>query len=154
MGKKKKEQHKKSNPSHKKPLNWKKWIKKGAIFFIFTVLIVGTIFIYIDNKKVGYDLSVIGNGTASVIQIHDHNCRLCRQLKSNLDSVKSEFKEDIQFKTANILSNKGAAFARKYQVPHVTLLFFDKKGKRVNMLQGVTSKENIKTALLSLARKR
>jgi thioredoxin-like negative regulator of GroEL len=155
MNKRKKVKHsKKSKQQEKKPFNWKKWVKKVTIFTAFIILIVGSFFIYTDSKRAEYDLSVIGNGTATLVQIHDHNCRLCRQLKSNLDSVKSEFKEKIQFKTANILSNKGAAFASKHQVPHVTLLFFDKRGKRINMLQGVSSKEDIRKALQSLAKKR
>ncbi|MGS2717796.1 thioredoxin family protein [Eionea flava] len=105
-------------------------------------------------NKVQYDLSVVGNGTPTVVQVHDQNCRLCRQLKSNLDSVKTGFKDKIQFKTANILSKKGANFAQQYQVPHVTLLFFDKQGRRTNTLQGVSSKEDIRVALEQLERQR
>jgi thioredoxin-like negative regulator of GroEL len=155
MSKRKKEkQQKSSKQQNKKPIHWKRWIQKGAIFSAFAILIVGSFLIYSDHKKAEYDLSVIGNGTATVVQVHDHNCRLCRQLKSNLDSVKGEFKDKIQFKTANILANKGASFASKHQVPHVTLLFFNKKGQRVNMLQGVTPKGEIQIALQALAKRR
>ncbi|MFT6201392.1 MAG: thioredoxin-like negative regulator of GroEL, partial [Candidatus Endobugula sp.] len=139
-------------------INWKKAIKRSAFYTVLLTLIVATLLIYNNNNnnnnKVEYDLSVIGNGTAAVVQIHDHNCQLCRQLKNNLNDVKASFKENIQFKTANILAKKGADFARQHQVAHVTLLFFNKKGQRVNTLQGVSSKDEIRHALEQLAKQR
>ena len=142
---------KKTKTHNKKPkkrtIQWKNIIQKSVFYIVLVVLIVGTFLIYSHNNKINYDLSVIGNGTATVVQIHDHNCGLCRQLKSNLDAVKSEFTEDIQFKTANILAKKGADFAQQHQIAHVTLLFFNKKGQRVNTLQGVSSKDEIRMAL-------
>lgn len=138
----------------KKPFHWQRWLKKGLIGSAFLVLIGATITVYSNMKQVEYDLSVVGNGTATVVQIHDPNCQLCRRLKNNLDSVKGDFKNNIQFKTANIANAKGRGFANKYNVPHVTLLFFNKKGDRVNTLQGVTPKEDIRKALEQLSRSR
>lgn len=140
--------------SVKKPFPWQKWLKKAGIGFAFVALISVTITVYSKMRQVEYDLSVIGNGTATVVQIHDPNCQLCRRLKGNLDSVKGDFTDNIQFKTANIASAKGRAFANKHRVPHVTLLFFNKKGQRVNTLQGVTPKDEIKQALDQLAKSR
>lgn len=153
MAKKKKKNHKR--PIQKaKAINWKSVASKGAIFFAFFALLIGSVFIYGQVTKSHYDLSVIGNGKATVVQIHDHNCQLCRQLKRNLDSVKNEFKDDIQFKTANILTKKGARFAEQHQVPHVTLLLFDKHGQRINTLRGVRSSDEIKDALIALEKRR
>lgn len=149
----------KSKPSAKssgktsttKPVNWK---KLGERLF-FTIALLGivtySVAAYMDKLAVEQDLSVIGNGTATVVQIHDPGCRLCQQLKSNLESVKGNYKEDIQFKVANINSKEGREFAGKYRVKHVTLLFFDKRGKRVNTIQGVTSPEDIQAELSKLA---
>jgi hypothetical protein len=150
----KKKKTKQSHSQKNKIINWKEALQKSAFYIVLLTLIVGTVLIYSHNNMVKYDLSVIGNGSATVVQIHDHNCQLCRQLKSNLDSVKSDFKENIQFKTANILAKKGADFARQYQVAHVTLLFFNKQGQRVNTLQGVSSKDEIRRALQQLVKQR
>ena len=133
-----------------KSFNWKRTLKKLCTAIPFIAVIVIAIMVYGDHRKIEYDLSVIGNGKATVVQIHDPNCQLCRRLKSNLDSVKGRFKNKIQFKTANIAGKKGRDFANSHQVPHVTLLFFDKKGNRVNTLQGVTPKKEIKNALEKL----
>lgn len=152
--KNKKNRGNKNQHSTKHSPNWKKIIKNGGIASAFIALIVVAITFYGKTLQAEYDVSVIGNGKATVVQIHDTNCQFCRRLKSNLDSVKGEFSDNIQFKTANILTTKGRQFASKHQVPHVTLLFFNKKGNRVNTLQGVTSKEDIKQALQTLAKAR
>ena len=144
----------KNNTQKKRTINWKSVVQKSAFYIVLCALIAGTFLIYSNNNKIQYDLSVIGNGTPTVVQIHDHNCQLCRQLKSNLDDVKKDYAEDIQFKTANILAKKGASFAQQHQVAHVTLLFFNKEGQRVNTLQGVSSKDDIRGALEQLAKQR
>lgn len=143
---------KKQKKLRKKTLHWKKWLKNSGISFAFIAIFVGSFIIYTNNKKGEYDLSVIGNGMAAVVQIHDPNCQLCRRLKNNVDSVKKDFQDRIQFKIANISSPKGRAFAQHHKVPHVTLLFFNKRGQKVNVLQGVSSKEAIKAALTTLQR--
>jgi len=145
-------QKNKNKVQKKRVFNWKKLIQKSFFYVTLCTLIVGTFLIYSNTNKIKYDLSVIGNGTPTVVQIHDHNCQLCRQLKSNLDDVKTDFTEEIQFKTANILAKKGASFAQKHDVAHVTLLFFNGQGKRVNTLQGVSSKDDIRTALEQLVK--
>jgi thioredoxin-like negative regulator of GroEL len=158
MAKKHKKEKKKTKNNHgeqkKRAINWKNVIQKSTFYLVLCALIIGTFLIYSNNTKAEYDLSVIGNGTPTVVQIHDHNCRLCRQLKSNLDDVKKDFSDKVQFKTANILAKKGAEFAQKHQVAHVTLLFFNKKGQRANVLQGVSSKDEIRSALEQLIKQR
>jgi len=129
-------------------------LKKALVVFCFLGIIAVPVYAYMQNAKVEHDLSVIGNGLATVVQVHDPGCRLCNRLKSNLTKVKGEFEEKIQFKTANILKQKGRDFAKKYDVPHVTLVFFNKKGKRVDSIQGVTSSDQIKMRLQQLSRNR
>lgn len=144
---------KKRNVSNKpKAFNWPRFAKKAAITLSVVGVIFASFFAYSNKLKIEHDLSVVGNGTPTVVQIHDPGCQLCNQLKTNLGQVKGEFTDDIQFKTANIKTNKGRSFADRYRVPHVTLLFFDGRGNRVNMIQGVTPAEDIREALESLSR--
>lgn len=134
-----------------KTFNWAHFAKKAAITLSVIGVIFASFYTYSHKLKVEHDLSVVGNGLPTVVQIHDPGCQLCNQLKKNLGKVKADFKDDIQFKTANIKTNKGRAFADKYRVPHVTLLFFDGRGNRVNVIQGVTPSEEIRQALDALA---
>lgn len=135
-----------------KTFNWARFTKKAAITLGVIGVIFASFYTYSNKLKVEHDLSVVGNGMPTVVQIHDPGCQLCNQLKKNLSKVKGDFKNDIQFKTANIKTNKGRAFADRHRVPHVTLLFFDERGSRVNIIQGVTPAEDIRVALDALAR--
>ena len=61
----------------KKP-NWRKWIKSGAIALAVIGAVVASLMFYSDRLAIEHDLSVIGNGKATVVQIHDPNCPSCR----------------------------------------------------------------------------
>lgn len=154
--KRKNKQHTPKNTNlKKKAFNWKKLTKRASILLCFIAIIAIPLYFSSNQSRIEHDLSVIGNGrTPTVVQIHDPNCQLCNQLKRNVAAVKGEFKDKIEFKTANIKTNKGGRFAQRYGVPHVTLLFFDRKGKRVNTLQGVSSEKDIQQALTSLVASR
>jgi len=145
----------KSNSVKKKAFNWNRLAKRASILLCFVAIIAVPLYFSSKQSRVEHDLSVIGNGrTPTVVQIHDPNCQLCNQLKRNVAAVKGEFKDKVEFKTANIKTNKGGRFAQRYSAPHVTLLFFDKKGNRVNTLQGVSSEKDIQQALASLVASR
>ena len=106
---------------------------------------------YKQNYEARHDLSVVGNGIATVVQVHDPACRLCQQLRSNLFAAQSDFPEEkLLVRIADITSVAGAAFASQHQVPHVTLLFFDARGQLVQTLQSVTGEDDIHAALTSL----
>jgi len=139
-----------SKKTIKKPFNWKKNAKWLALACV-AVIVSGYLFVTGENKsRIEHDLSVIGKGKATLVQIHDPGCQLCRRLKTNVDAVRPDFEDKVHFKTANIKTNKGAEFAKKHNVPHVTLLIFNRNGKRVNTISGVQTKEVISDALAKL----
>ena len=157
MTRKKKAHKSKSAPKQKnksaaKPLRWKKLTAKLA-FFTALVSIVGiALAVYGKKLSVEQDLSVLGNGVPTVVQVHDPGCQLCQQLKRNVDRVKGDYKDKIQFKVANIQLEKGRLFTSKHQVNHVTLVLFDARGNRVDTVVGVTSPADIRKALDRLLR--
>ena len=144
---------KRSNSVKQRKVQWSILLKRLAIFLVISAVLISSFIIYLNNQKEQQDLSVIGNGKATVVQIHNPSCRLCRQLKGNLDAVKGDFVNHVQFKTTMIVKQEGRAFADHHGVEHITLLFFDKQGKRVNTIEGVSSKTEIKNALESLVNK-
>lgn len=84
-----------------------------------------------------HDLSRLGNGIATVVQIHDPRCPTCRALqRETRDAIKSFGPGEIQYLVANIRSAEGRAFAGVHRVGHVTLLLFDGQGKRRDTLNG------------------
>ena len=148
--KKKPSKRKNPNTKNKKSIKWLKYLKRTGIGLCFLAVISASFIAYSHQSKIEHDLSVVGNGTATVVQIHDPSCQMCQRLKSNLNAVKGEFKETIQFKTANIRTAKGKKFANHYNVPHVTLLLFNGRGKHIDTLRGVSTEDNIRTALIKL----
>ena len=117
-------------------------LKKLFIGFCFLSIFAVPVYAYMKQVETEHDLSVIGQGLPTVVQVHDPNCSLCRELKGNLASVKAPYEGQIHFKSANRFTEKGARFANQQRVQHVTLLFFDGAGRRVSVLQGVQP-ENI-----------
>jgi hypothetical protein len=83
------------------------------------------------------DLSRIGNGIATVVQIHDPQCSQCAALQKETREAFSAFDDnELQYLVANIRSTEGRQFAAKHRVRHVTLLLFDANGKRRDVLVG------------------
>ena len=84
-----------------------------------------------------HDLSVIGNGIATVVQIHDPQCPTCRALqKETLRAARSFEDTVLQVRVANIRTTEGRTLANRYGVPHVTLLLFDGAGEMQDVLSG------------------
>jgi len=84
-----------------------------------------------------HDLTRIGNGVPTVVQIHDPNCSLCLALQKETRAAIKEFDDgEIQFLVANIRDARGKKLATEHGVGHVTLLLFDGKGKRREIMRG------------------
>jgi thioredoxin-like negative regulator of GroEL len=83
------------------------------------------------------DLSRIGNGTPTVVQIHDPQCPLCLTLQRQTRSALARYDDaGYTYLVANITTDSGYAFANQYGVSHVTLLLFDAAGKMVEAVRG------------------
>jgi len=84
-----------------------------------------------------HDLSRIGNGVPTVVQVHDPNCSLCIALQKETRAAVEEFEDgEIQFLVANIRDARGQKLATEHGVGHVTLLLFDGKGRRREIMRG------------------
>ena len=83
------------------------------------------------------DLTRIGNGKPTVVQIHDPQCPQCVALQKEARKAAPEFEDDeLQFAVANIRSEKGRRLANEHRVGHVKLLLLDGNGKRRRTIVG------------------
>ena len=114
----------------------RKFLERAAVVAGVMVVSGGGYAAYRVHYNNTYNLSIIGNGSPTVVQIHDPGCDACKLLKSNVESVKREF-EDIQFRVVTIGSSEGARFARKHRAKKTTLLIFDGGGKLIDKMEGV-----------------
>ncbi|MEM8951332.1 MAG: thioredoxin domain-containing protein, partial [Pseudomonadota bacterium] len=93
------------------------------------------------------DLSKIGNGIPTIVQIHDPQCPTCQALQREAREALDQFEDgELQYLVANIRQDKGQRFAAKHGVPHVTLLLFDGAGEHRHTLSGPNTAQNLERA--------
>jgi len=127
----------------------------GSSLFV-TVLLVAIagfgLSAYQKSWAVSHDLSVIGNGTPVIIQIHDPKCPKCKKLMSNTKVALRDYKESIEFKIADITTSAGQRLQRQHGVQTISLLMFDGDGKLRRSTNGVKSVEELKLEFSDFAR--
>jgi len=96
------------------------------------------------KKLIEHDLSVIGQGTPVVLQIHDPQCPMCNALQKQTRKALRAFDgKDVLYRVANIRTDDGAALQAREGLPHVTLVLYCGRGERLHVIQGVTEAETL-----------
>ena len=91
------------------------------------------------------DLTRLGQGTPTIVQIHDPTCNDCSLLQSETRAALRSFDDDdIGFLVADLNSTDGAAFAREHGVGRVTLMLFDGDGRPVDVMTGVRGRDALR----------
>lgn len=91
-----------------------------------------------------HDLSRMGQGKPTVVQVHDPQCPTCTALQKQTRQALKEFGEcDLVYLIADINTPEGQAFALRYGVGNVTLLLFDGAGGLRQTVQGMQSKDQL-----------
>jgi len=68
-----------------------------------------------------HDLTRVGTGTPTIVQIHDPQCSLCTALQRETRRALRDLPEGaLTYLIANIRNEDGAAFANRHGQPHVT----------------------------------
>lgn len=94
-----------------------------------------------------HDLSQIGNGIPTIVQVHDPQCPLCRDLQRETRAALKAFDDDaLQYLVANIQLDEGRAFARRHGVEHVTLVLLNGDGDRLGVIAGTTPRDTLRVA--------
>lgn len=122
-----------------------KLLRNGAI----AAVLLGGVGTFATRKVMAdlaeQDLSQIGGGMPTVVQIHDPQCPLCQALQKEVRAALEHFEDGtIQYLVANIRTTEGADLARRLGVPHVTIVLFDAQGEVQDILQGPRSEDAIK----------
>jgi len=95
------------------------------------------------QARYAHDLSAIGKGIPTVVQIHDPSCSLCRRLMGATRKAMQDF-PGVAYRVADITTSEGHTFQAKYDVPNVTLLLFDSKGGHIETLNGVRDADELR----------
>ncbi|MEO1779813.1 MAG: hypothetical protein AAFU63_13600 [Pseudomonadota bacterium] len=85
-----------------------------------------------------HDLSRVGQGAPAIVQVHDPQCPTCTALQKQTRRALKDFDGcGLTYLVADIKTPEGAAFARRYNAPHVTLLLFDGAGDLKRTVRGL-----------------
>ncbi|MEM9551440.1 MAG: thioredoxin family protein [Pseudomonadota bacterium] len=96
------------------------------------------------------DLTRIGQGKPVIVQVHDPQCSTCTALQRETRRALKQFGEcDLVYLVADITQPDGGRFARRYGVPHVTLLLFDGEGSLRDTVHGMHSRAELRPILAS-----
>ncbi|MEO0371189.1 MAG: hypothetical protein AAF231_07005 [Pseudomonadota bacterium] len=83
------------------------------------------------------DVSRVGQGVPTVVQIHDPSCSICNALQKEARKALEGIDADsLDYVVANIKTDEGRAFANLHRQPHVTLMLMDPDGNPVQVLNG------------------
>ncbi|MEM7562019.1 MAG: hypothetical protein AAF353_03095 [Pseudomonadota bacterium] len=115
---------------------------------VFILLVIGGaagvgLAAYKKQYDIEHDLSVIGQGIPTIVQVHDPKCQLCQRLRSNSHDALVHIKQPLLYRIADITTLEGRRIQRQHQVPHVTLLLYDGSGEVRNIVQGVKPEEEL-----------
>ncbi|MEM1372228.1 MAG: hypothetical protein AAGG72_08405 [Pseudomonadota bacterium] len=98
------------------------------------------------------DLTKVGNGQPTIVQIHDPQCALCTELQRETRKALKCFDDgQLQYLVASIRTEEGARFAAARGLPHVTLVLMDGEGGVHDIVRGVHPEEALKPRFEALA---
>lgn len=100
------------------------------------------------------DLSRVGQGVPTIVQIHDPSCSLCAALQKETRKALEGFDSaDLDYVVANVKTDEGSAFAARHRQPHVTLMLMDPDGQPAQILNGPQDRGDLRQVFEAFAAK-
>lgn len=137
----------------KRKMSRRDMMKNGVVYGIGAVVLGGIAFWGISSvtgNLAEQDLSIIGQGTPVIVQIHDPACQPCTDLQRETRAALREFEDtDLGYRVAYITNEGGLAFATEHGASYATLIFFDGDGAETRRIRGATNRNTLRAAFLS-----
>lgn len=97
------------------------------------------------------DLTQVGTGTPTIVQVHDAQCSTCVVLQGAVRTALKEFdKATLDYRVADLKTDDGLSFATRHGATYTTLLFFDGDGNLNRRMVGVNDSTTLVRAFTSL----
>lgn len=136
----------KAQPTDPQKRNTMIWIRNGTIAAAALGGAGVTTIFSVRATMAEHDLTRIGQGTPTIVQIHDPTCPLCTELQRKTRRALKAFDEDaITYLVADIRTDEGSALAARYGVGNVTLLLFCGEGEHLGTYEGVRPRAELET---------
>lgn len=96
------------------------------------------------------DLTQVGQGIPTIVQVHDPQCPVCNALQREVRAALKDIDPGaLDYRVADIKTEDGMAFAARYGASHSTLLFFNRTGNLDGRLVGPSDRERLADAFAS-----
>ena len=93
------------------------------------------------------DLTQIGQGVPTIVQVHDPQCAVCNALQREARAALKQIDpSQLDYRVADIKTDDGIAFAARYGASHSTLLLFDETGTLSGRLVGPSDRDRLAQA--------
>ena len=118
------------------------WLQRAAVYGLGGAVILGgggAFALDVRRKLIEQDLSVLGQSTPVVLQIHDPQCPICSQLQRETRRALRAFPDEaVHYRFANIRTPQGLAVQAREGLPHASLALYCGRGERLHVVEGVT----------------
>lgn len=112
-----------------------------AVLGAFGAWSVGTVRARMDEN----DLSTVGQGVPTIVQVHDTTCSVCRTLMRETRATLADMDQDrLHYRVASLQTGQGRSFAARFGADKSTLLLFDRRGTLKQRLVGHRPEEQLK----------
>ena len=124
-----------------------KLIKLGVILAVFGVIVVGVLLLPKGFKD---DLSVIGQGGASVVLTHDKNLVGGTTTMALLNKVRPDYADKVNFLAVDVNTPIGRNFMQQQQVGPIALVMFGLDWSRQAVFRRGVSEADLRLTLNKL----
>lgn len=93
------------------------------------------------------DLSLIGQGSVSVVLTHDKNLLDSVRLMELMNKVRSDYEDAVEFLAVDVATPVGQRFVRDQRVGSVSLVIFGPVGQRRELLDSRVDEQTLRTSL-------
>ncbi len=127
-------QQKKNNPA----------VKIGVITAILALLVLMFLMLPKGFKD---DLSLIGQGSVSVVLTHDKNLLDSTRMMEVMNKVRSDYEGKVQFLAVDVVTPVGQGFVRDQRVGSISLVIFGSDGQRLQLLDNRVTEQSLRATL-------
>jgi hypothetical protein len=108
---------------------WVKWIVLVSV-----ALFLGVAFKFLLPKGYSDDLSRIGKGKPVMVLVRDNQTVQSHELMEMMENLRGQYEGEVEFLLTDYNTPQGKAFIKANEAGRVSLVFFDAKGNRANVL--------------------
>jgi len=124
---------------------------RTTLFVILGVSVFLGIAIMLLPKGFSDDLSKVGQGTSTVVLVHDKSSMGSLNLMTLLNKVRPDYAGKVDFIVVNVNSRKGEMFTKQQNVGGIELVFFSPKGTNRGTLGNNKSEAELRSELDKLS---